>query len=136
MWESLKSSFLIKKAYLAVLLGIYWRNTLQWFQFDMMEFSSQVIEENKYVQESYGENSQKSYVLSFLLRVRVYRTIQIIMQKILIKNHSLMQRLLKLIIQMKLLNLKFHWFFQSLQLIQHLFWRNQSIRLVLLFLDL
>ncbi len=76
--------------------------------FDMMAFSSHVIDENKYVQESYGENSQKSYVLSFLLRVRVYRTIQIIMQKILIKNHSLMQRLLKLIIQMKLLNLKFH----------------------------
>ncbi len=38
--------------------------------FDMMEFSSQVIEENKYVQESYREDSQKSYVESFLFRVR------------------------------------------------------------------
>ena len=38
--------------------------------FDMMEFSSQVIKENRYVQESYREDSQKSYIESFLLRVK------------------------------------------------------------------
>ena len=38
--------------------------------FDMMEFTSQVIEENKYVQESYRENSQKSYIESFLFRAK------------------------------------------------------------------
>ena len=38
--------------------------------FDMMEFTSQVMEENKYVQENYREDSQKSYIESFLLRVR------------------------------------------------------------------
>lgn len=38
--------------------------------FDMMEFSSHVIKENRYVQESYREDSQKSYIESFLLRVR------------------------------------------------------------------
>lgn len=38
--------------------------------FDMMAFSSQVIEENKYVQENYREDSQKSYIESFLYRVR------------------------------------------------------------------
>ena len=38
--------------------------------FDMMEFSSQIIEENKYVQESYREDSEKSYIESFLLRIR------------------------------------------------------------------
>ena len=38
--------------------------------FDMMEFTSQVIKENRYVQESYREDSQKSYIESFLLRVR------------------------------------------------------------------
>ena len=37
--------------------------------FDMMTFASQVIEENKYVQENYREDSQKSYI-SFLYRVR------------------------------------------------------------------
>ena len=37
--------------------------------FDMMEFTSQVIEENKYVQESYREDSQKSYIESFLFRL-------------------------------------------------------------------
>ena len=35
-----------------------------------MEFTSQVIEENKYVQENYREDSQKSYIESFLLRVK------------------------------------------------------------------
>ena len=35
--------------------------------FDMMAFSSQVIEENKYVQENYREDSQKSYIESFFL---------------------------------------------------------------------
>ena len=38
--------------------------------FDMMEFTSRVMEENKYVQENYREDSQKSYIESFLLRVR------------------------------------------------------------------
>lgn len=37
--------------------------------FDMMTFSSQVIEENKYVQENYRKDSQKSYIESFLYRV-------------------------------------------------------------------
>lgn len=56
--------------------------------FDMMEFSSQVIEENKYVQESYREDSQKSYVESFLFRVRISQMIKILMQKISIKKLS------------------------------------------------
>ena len=38
--------------------------------FDMMEFTSQVIKENQYVQESYREDSQKSYIESFLFRVK------------------------------------------------------------------
>ncbi|WP_298502999.1 DUF2115 family protein [uncultured Methanobrevibacter sp.] len=38
--------------------------------FDMMEFTSQVIEENKYVQESYRQDSQKSYIESFLFRIK------------------------------------------------------------------
>lgn len=38
--------------------------------FDMMRFTSQVMEENRYVQESYSEDSQKSYIESFLMRVR------------------------------------------------------------------
>lgn len=38
--------------------------------FDMMAFSSQVIEENKYVQENYRKDSQKSYIESFLYRVK------------------------------------------------------------------
>lgn len=38
--------------------------------FDMMAFSSQVMEENKYVQENYREDSQKSYIESFLYRVK------------------------------------------------------------------
>ncbi len=37
--------------------------------FDIMDFSSHVIEENKYVHESYREDSEKSYIESFLLRV-------------------------------------------------------------------
>ena len=36
--------------------------------FDMMAVSAEIIEENKYVQENYREESQKSYVKSFLLR--------------------------------------------------------------------
>lgn len=35
-----------------------------------MEFTSQVIEENKYVQESYRADSQKSYIESFLFRIK------------------------------------------------------------------
>lgn len=38
--------------------------------FDMMKFTSQVMEENKYVQENYRKDSQKSYIESFLLRVK------------------------------------------------------------------
>jgi len=38
--------------------------------FDMMRFTSQVMEENRYVQEGYREDSQKSYIESFLMRVR------------------------------------------------------------------
>ena len=38
--------------------------------FDMMRFTSHVMEENRYVQESYREDSQKSYIESFLMRVR------------------------------------------------------------------
>ena len=38
--------------------------------FDMMEFTSQVIKENQYVQESYRKDSQKSYIESFLFRVK------------------------------------------------------------------
>ncbi len=38
--------------------------------FDMMEFTSQVIEENKYVQEGYRKDSQKSYIESFLFRIK------------------------------------------------------------------
>ena len=38
--------------------------------FDMMTFSAQVMEENKYVQENYRKDSQKSYIESFLLRVK------------------------------------------------------------------
>ena len=36
----------------------------------MMEFTSQVIKENQYVQENYREDSQKSYIESFLFRVK------------------------------------------------------------------
>lgn len=38
--------------------------------FDMMEFTSQVIEENKYVQTGYRNDSQKSYIESFLMRIK------------------------------------------------------------------
>ena len=38
--------------------------------FDMMDFTSQVIEENKYVQASYRNDSQKSYIESFLMRIK------------------------------------------------------------------
>ncbi len=38
--------------------------------FDMMRFTSQVMEENRYVQKGYREDSQKSYIESFLMRVR------------------------------------------------------------------
>ena len=37
--------------------------------FDMMSISAEIIEENKYVQESYREQSEKSYVESFILRI-------------------------------------------------------------------
>ena len=37
--------------------------------FDMMAFTSQIMEENKYVQENYRERGQKSYIESFLFRV-------------------------------------------------------------------
>lgn len=36
--------------------------------FDMMAVSAEIMEENKYVQANYREESQKSYVKSFLLR--------------------------------------------------------------------
>ncbi|MBR0059023.1 MAG: DUF2115 domain-containing protein [Methanobrevibacter sp.] len=38
--------------------------------FDMMDFSSQVIKENRYVQENYRKDSEKSYIESFLLRIK------------------------------------------------------------------
>lgn len=38
--------------------------------FDMMDFTSQVIEENKHVQASYRNDSQKSYIESFLMRIK------------------------------------------------------------------
>ena len=38
--------------------------------FDMMAVSAVIIEENKYVQASYREDSQKSYVETFILRVK------------------------------------------------------------------
>ena len=38
--------------------------------FDMMDFTSQVIEENKHVQVSYRNDSQKSYIESFLMRIK------------------------------------------------------------------
>jgi uncharacterized protein (UPF0305 family) len=38
--------------------------------FDMMTVSAEIIEENKYVQANYREDSQKSYVETFILRVR------------------------------------------------------------------
>lgn len=38
--------------------------------FDMMEFTSHVMKENKYVQESYREEGQKSYIESFLMRIK------------------------------------------------------------------
>lgn len=41
--------------------------------FDMMAFAAQVVEENKYVQENYRKDSQKSYIESFLYRVRDIR---------------------------------------------------------------
>ncbi len=37
--------------------------------FDMMAFTSHIMEENKYVQENYREDGQKSYIESFLFRV-------------------------------------------------------------------
>ena len=41
--------------------------------FDMMAFAAQVVEENKYVQENYRKDSQKSYIESFLYRIRDIR---------------------------------------------------------------
>ncbi|MBR6024792.1 MAG: DUF2115 domain-containing protein [Methanobrevibacter sp.] len=38
--------------------------------FDMMEFTSQVIKENQYVQENYRKDSEKSYIESFLMRIK------------------------------------------------------------------
>lgn len=38
--------------------------------FDMMAVSAEITEENKYVQASYREDSQKSYVETFILRVK------------------------------------------------------------------
>ena len=38
--------------------------------FDMMAVSAEIIEENKYVQASYRQDSQKSYVETFILRVK------------------------------------------------------------------
>jgi uncharacterized protein (UPF0305 family) len=39
----------------------------------MMAFAAQVVEENKYVQENYRKDSQKSYIESFLYRIRDIR---------------------------------------------------------------
>ena len=52
--------------------------------FDMMKFTSQVMEENKYVQENYRKDSQKSYIESFLYRVKDIPRILMITQIILI----------------------------------------------------
>jgi len=38
--------------------------------FDMMDFTSRVIEENKFVQENFRQDSQKSYIESFLYRIK------------------------------------------------------------------
>ena len=38
--------------------------------FDMMTISAEIIEENKYVQANYRQDSQKSYVETFILRVK------------------------------------------------------------------
>lgn len=38
--------------------------------FDMMAISAEIIEENRYVQGSYREDSQKSYVETFILRAK------------------------------------------------------------------
>lgn len=38
--------------------------------FDMMSASAQIIEENKYVQESYRKDSEKSYVEIFIFRIK------------------------------------------------------------------
>lgn len=37
--------------------------------FDMMDFTSQIMKENQHVHKSYREDSEKSYIESFLLRV-------------------------------------------------------------------
>ena len=37
--------------------------------YDMMAISSEIIKENQYVQENYKDESQKSYVKAFILRV-------------------------------------------------------------------
>ena len=37
--------------------------------YDMMDISAAIIEENKYVQENYKEESQKSYVKAFICRI-------------------------------------------------------------------
>lgn len=38
--------------------------------FDMMDFTSQVIKENRYVQENYRKDSEKSYIESFLMHIK------------------------------------------------------------------
>lgn len=55
--------------------------------FDMMEFTSQVIEENKYVQESYRQDSQKSYIESFYLELKTFSMTIMITFKTLMGNH-------------------------------------------------
>lgn len=51
-------------------IGILKRYSSKISVFDMMDFTSQVIEENRYVQEGYRQDSQKSYIEAFLLRAK------------------------------------------------------------------
>ena len=54
--------------------------------FDMMSASAQIIEENKYVQESYRKDSEKSYVEIFIFRVKDIMTDSKDYQKIIDKK--------------------------------------------------
>lgn len=50
-------------------LGILKKYSSNISVFDMMDFTSRIIKENRYVQENYRKNSEKSYIESFLLRI-------------------------------------------------------------------
>ena len=54
--------------------------------FDMMSASAQIIEENKFVQESYRKDSEKSYVEIFIFRVKDIMTDSKDYQKIINKK--------------------------------------------------